>query len=56
MSTVCQSLSEVFCSELESRAQKAEESRIKQREEKKRCFISGAAEAQGAEVNVDFYT
>lgn len=24
--------------------------------EKKKCFISGAAEARGAEVNVDFYT
>lgn len=47
------------CTELSwSKAQQS--SRVRQRGEwnrkKKRCFISGTAEAQGTEVNVDFYT
>lgn len=50
------------CTELSWRVEpsKAEASRMKQTGEQsrkeKRCFISGAAEARGAEVNVDFYT
>lgn len=58
---VCVSL-RLKCTELSWRVatSKAEENRIKQRGEwsrkEKRCFISGAAEAWGAEVNVDFYT
>lgn len=57
----CVSLS-LKCAELSRRAElsKAEGSRMKQGGEwsrkERRCFISGAAEARGAEVNVDFYT
>lgn len=51
MSAVCRphlKFTELSCS-------KTDESRTWQSGEKKRCFISGAAEARGTEVNVDFF-
>lgn len=36
------------------RGSEVQQSNGEQNEEEKRCFISGAAEARGAEVNVDF--